>query len=73
MILPLILGLSTWELIAIVAVILLLFGAKRIPSIMRNIGKGVNSFKKGVTELQDEIENGTESSESIDKGSEENK
>ena len=73
MILPLILGLSTWELIAIVAVILLLFGAKRIPSILRNIGQGVNSFKKGVTELQDEIENGTESSESNYKGSEENK
>lgn len=58
--LPLVFGLSTWELIAIILVVLLLFGAKRIPSIMRNIGKGVNSFKQGMNDLKDEIEKGPE-------------
>lgn len=38
------------ELILIVVVILLLFGAKRLPEIGRSIGKGIREFKKGVTE-----------------------
>ena len=44
--LPLLLGLGTSELILIALVILLLFGATRIPEIMKGIGKGIKSFKK---------------------------
>lgn len=48
-------NLGTGELIAIVLVILLLFGGKKIPELMRGIGKGVRSFKKGMNGIEDEI------------------
>ena len=53
MIYPLAVG--TWEIIAIVLVILLLFGGKKIPELMNGLGKGVKSFKKGMKEVEDEI------------------
>ena len=43
---PLMLG--TWEIVAIVLVILLLFGGKKIPELMNGLGKGVKSFKDGM-------------------------
>ena len=48
-------GLGTTEVILIVLVILLLFGAKRIPDLMKSMGKGVKSFKQGMKEVEDEI------------------
>ena len=50
---PLMLG--TWEIVAIVAVIVLRFGGKKIPELMRGIGKGVKSFKQGMNEVEKEI------------------
>lgn len=44
------------ELIVIMLIILLLFGAKKIPELMNGLGKGVKSFKKGMKEAEDEIE-----------------
>lgn len=44
------------ELIVIMLIILLLFGAKKIPELMNGLGKGVKSFKKGMKEVEDEIE-----------------
>ena len=52
---PLIIMLGTWEIIAIVAVVLLLFGGKKIPELMQGLGKGVKSFKKGMNEVEQEI------------------
>ncbi|MBR5639465.1 MAG: twin-arginine translocase TatA/TatE family subunit [Muribaculaceae bacterium] len=49
-------GLQTGEIILIVVVILLLFGGKKIPELMKGIGKGVRSFKEGVNEVKDEVE-----------------
>ncbi|MBP5527203.1 MAG: twin-arginine translocase TatA/TatE family subunit [Bacteroidales bacterium] len=46
--------LGTWEIILIVLVVLLLFGGKKIPELMRGIGKGVKSFKDGVNGVEDE-------------------
>ena len=43
-------GLGTSELLVIGAVVLLLFGAKRIPELMRSMGSGLNMFKKGLAE-----------------------
>ncbi len=40
--------LGTWEIIIIVLVVLLLFGGKKIPELMKGLGKGVKSFKDGV-------------------------
>ena len=46
---------GTWEIVAIVLVILLLFGGKKIPELMKGIGKGVRSFKEGMNEIEKEI------------------
>lgn len=43
-------GLGFPELLLIVFVVLLLFGGKRIPELMKSLGKGVSSFKEGMKE-----------------------
>jgi sec-independent protein translocase protein TatA len=48
-------NLGTGEVILIVAVILLLFGGRKIPELMRGIGKGVKSFRQGMSEVEDEL------------------
>jgi len=48
-------SLGTGEIILIALVILLIFGGKKIPELMRGLGKGVGSFKKGLKDLDDEI------------------
>ena len=55
-------ALGSWEVILIVLVILLLFGAKRIPELMKSMGKGVKSFKEGMKEVEKEINTPDESS-----------
>lgn len=45
-----------WEWIIIALCVLLLFGGKKIPELMRGIGKGVKSFKQGMKEVEEEIE-----------------
>ncbi|MBO4634416.1 MAG: twin-arginine translocase TatA/TatE family subunit [Bacteroidales bacterium] len=49
------LAFGTWEIVAIVVVIVLLFGGKKIPELMKGLGKGVKSFKEGMTEVEKEI------------------
>lgn len=44
------------ELILIVLVILLLFGGKKIPELMKGLGKGVKSFKDGMNEIQQDMD-----------------
>ena len=50
-----------WEIILIVLAVLLLFGGKKIPELMRGLGSGVKEFKKGVQDgganLKDETKN----------------
>ena len=48
--------LGTWEIILIVLVVLLLFGGKKIPELMKGLGKGVKSFKDGVNGVDDKKE-----------------
>lgn len=48
-------GIGAQELILIFLVILLLFGAKRIPEIAHGLGKGMREFRKAMREAQDEI------------------
>lgn len=38
-----------WQIILIVAIVLLLFGGKKIPELMKGIGKGAREFKKGLS------------------------
>lgn len=55
---PCIFNLGTGEIIVILVVILLLFGAKRIPELARSLGKGVNSFKQGMNDAVNEVKKG---------------
>lgn len=45
------------EIIFIVLIVLLLFGGKKIPELMRGLGKGVKFFKEGMKEGEDEVKN----------------
>ena len=49
-------NMGTGELIVICLIVLLLFGGKKIPELMRGLGKGVNSFKQGLQEAKEELE-----------------
>ena len=49
-------NLGAGEIIIIALIVLLLFGGKKIPELMKGIGKGVRSFKDGVNGIEKEIE-----------------
>lgn len=53
---------SEWVILALL--VLLFFGGKKIPELMRGLGKGVKSFKEGVNEAKEEI---TKAKEEVDK------
>ena len=46
-------GIGTQEILVIALIILLLFGGKKIPELMKGLGKGVKSFKEGMNDLDD--------------------
>jgi sec-independent protein translocase protein TatA len=50
-------NLGSTEVIIIALVVLLLFGGKKIPELMRGLGKGVSQFKKGMKDIEEEINN----------------
>ena len=56
-------GLGTPEILLIALVVLLLFGGKKIPELMKGLGKGVKSFKEGMKSLEDDEENGKKTDE----------
>jgi sec-independent protein translocase protein TatA len=55
-------GIGAQEILLILLIILLLFGARRIPEIARGLGKSMSEFKKGLKEVDEEIkkDEGTE-------------
>lgn len=54
-----ILFISGPEIFIVMIVVLLLFGAKKIPEVARGIGKGMNEFRKATDEIKKEINNNT--------------
>ena len=50
-------GLGTSEVVVILVVVLLLFGAKRIPELAKGLGKGIREFKDATKEIKNDIEN----------------
>ena len=54
------------ELIIIVIVIMLLFGAKRIPELAQGLGKGIREFKKSLKDVDDEIKKTDDNKKSDD-------
>ena len=51
--------LGHWEIIGIVLIFLILFGGKKIPELMKGLGKGVKSFRQGMKDIEDEIKDDT--------------
>ena len=49
-------NLGAGEIIVIALIVLLLFGGKKIPELMKGLGKGVRSFKEGMNNMEKEIE-----------------
>ena len=48
-------GLGTGEILIILFIILLLFGAKKLPGLAKGLGKGVSEFKKASNEIKEEV------------------
>lgn len=49
-------GIGTQEVIFIVLIVLLFFGGKKIPELMKGLGKGVRSFKEGVRGVENDLD-----------------
>jgi sec-independent protein translocase protein TatA len=47
--------LGGWEIVLILAVVLILFGAKKLPELAKGLGSGIKEFKKATREVTDEI------------------
>jgi sec-independent protein translocase protein TatA len=54
------LGLGHWEILAIAVAVLLIFGGRKIPELMRGVGSGMREFKKGLRGDEDESEKAIE-------------
>src|SRR6476660_6008542 len=48
-----------WEIVWILAVVLILFGAKKLPELAKGLGQGIKEFKKATREVTDEIQSAT--------------
>ena len=59
-------NLGAGEIVLIVLVILLLFGAKKIPELARGIGKGMSEFKKGLKDVETEIKSADTETKKVD-------
>lgn len=51
----LLMGIGTQEFLFIILIILILFGGKKIPELMKGLGKGVKSFKEGMNEVEENL------------------
>lgn len=61
------------EVLLIFLVVLLLFGAKKLPELAKGLGKGIHEFKKATNDIKDEIESATNLDEPVKKTKPENK
>ena len=48
-------GIGTIEILIILFIVLLLFGAKRLPELAKGLGKGINEFKKASNDIKEEV------------------
>ena len=52
--------LNGWEIVLILAVVLVLFGAKKLPELARGLGQGIKEFKKATRDVTEELQNAIE-------------
>ena len=62
------LNLGPWEILLILVVVLILFGAKRLPELARGLGLGINEFRDAVNSSKKEIIDGLEPDSEASKG-----
>ncbi len=60
-------GFGTQELLIILAIVIILFGAKKIPDLAKGLGKGIKDFKKAVKEEEEEVSSSNEKIEEKEK------
>lgn len=60
-------GVGFQEVLLIAVVVLLFFGGKKIPELMKGLGKGVKSFKEGMREVEDEVKSSADKAETPEK------
>ena len=56
--------LGGWEIVLILAVVLILFGAKKLPELAKGLGSGIKEFKKATREVTDEISTAMDTTQS---------
>jgi sec-independent protein translocase protein TatA len=54
-------GLGVWELVILLAIVLLIFGSSRLPTLARSVGESITEFKKGFKGIEDQSEDKTKS------------
>jgi sec-independent protein translocase protein TatA len=64
---------SGMELVVVVLIVLLLFGAKKIPELARGVGQGINEFRKASNDIRKEIEKGAQDVDNSSKNQTSNK
>lgn len=64
---------SGMELVVVVLIVLLLFGAKKIPELARGVGQGISEFRKASSDIRKEIEKGAQDVENSNKNQTSNK
>ena len=52
--------LGGWEIVLILAIVLILFGSKKLPELAKGLGQGIREFKKAAREVTDEVQNAGE-------------
>lgn len=52
--------LNGWEIVLILAVVLVLFGARKLPELARGLGQGIKEFKKATRDVTEELHNAME-------------
>ena len=60
-------NLGTGEIILIVLIVLIFFGAKKIPELAQGLGKGLREFRKATRDIQDEVEQTAKDAKKIEK------
>jgi len=63
-------NLGPWELIIILFIVLLIFGAKRLPEMGKSLGSGIREFKKSISAINDEDDDDAKDSKKIEGKSE---
>ena len=62
------LAIGVWQIVVVVLLVLLLFGGRKIPELMRGVGQGMKEFKKATSDDDDDIVDDTEETKKIKDG-----